>query len=55
MCEDDMGARGGGVGAGAREEGAFDAVVDDEEGCGGGSGAEKDGRQTRIDAADGLS
>jgi hypothetical protein len=40
--EDDVGA-GSGCGVWGGEEGALDAVVDDEEGCGGGGGAEEDG------------
>lgn len=55
MCEEDMGAGrkffGGG---GGREERALDAVVDNEEGCGGGCGAKEDGGKTCVDAADCL-
>lgn len=55
MCDDDAGASCGRVGARGRKERAFDAVVDDEEGCRGGGGAEQHRRETRVDAADGLS
>lgn len=57
MCEEDMSAGGlvGGRRAGCwGEELALDAVVDNEEGCGGGGRAEEDGGETGIDSADCL-
>ena len=54
MCEEGMGAGGGFGGGRGQEERALDAVVDDEERCGGGCGAEEDGWEASVDAADCL-
>lgn len=49
-----MGAGWGVGGRRRREECALDAVVDNEEGCGRRGGAEEDGGEAGVYAADGL-
>jgi hypothetical protein len=51
-CRRESGGLGGGAWCLWAEQGAFDAVVDDEEGCGGGHGAEEGGGETGVHGAD---